>query len=415
MTFRNKQPLDLDEMVHRLSGEVSAPAAELGAAAVERGLDGVPVAWRLLPYGTFTITREGVTFEADFSPEDAREIVASFTAKGGKIPLDSRHFTYVLAEELGVEEAEVAEMLHSPLATFGFAALEARDDGLWVAGAEYHPLGRKLLAQGVLRWFSPVIRGLLDGALRVTSVTFSNQPAIDHLPALAAEAEAAAAAAVPSLDALAASLDALAGKARNRKTQTRKDPTMTKKLLEQIAPLVGLEAIALGDDGALPEAAAGDLAARLAALAAELKALRDVRAQAFAALALSDDADPATAAAALEGLKAKGAAHDELRRRVDALALEAETRRKSDLTERGLREGKLTRAMADGWAKGLDSAALEAYLAQAPVIVPQGALDTARLPQPDSLALTETDREIARKCGLDPKDVEAAWKKHRSA
>ena len=38
MTFRNLQPLELDEMMRRLSGEMAAPAAELGAAAVERGL-----------------------------------------------------------------------------------------------------------------------------------------------------------------------------------------------------------------------------------------------------------------------------------------------------------------------------------------------------------------------------------------
>ena len=76
------------------------------------------------------------------------------------------------------------------IAALGFAALEAREDGLYAVEIELLPLASKLFELGCLRYFSPVIRGL-DGKspLRITSVAMDNVPALSNLPILAASGE----------------------------------------------------------------------------------------------------------------------------------------------------------------------------------------------------------------------------------
>jgi phage I-like protein len=399
----------LNSDLQDLGNLVALGLHDLGTAparAVERAADGVPTAWRLFGWGPFTITREGATVRGDFTPEAADIIVASFEGKGGKIPLDAKHFLFHLAQDLGIEESEVTRLLPDGRGTFGFAALEKRDDGLWLSDIEYVPPARALMARGVFRHFSPVVRGLSDGRLRITSVAFTNQPAIDRLDALVAES--APEPAWRSVDALAASLDAAVAASANRRTGKRnKDMD---KLLAKLAALLGMDTIALSDDHAVPDT----VVEKLDALAGEIVRLRtshqaatDFLAEARGPLALSEDADLATAAAALRGLAAKAGQADDLKARVDALALEAENRKRAEVVERGLSEGKLTRAMLDsGWCKGQDAAALSAYLECAPVIVPAGdKIDRSKLngPDPDTVALSEDDRKILAMLGVTDK------------
>jgi len=374
-------------------------------AHVERDADGVPTAWRIFGYGPVRITRDGRTLEGEFTPHHAAEIVAHFRRKGTPIPLDSRHFTFRLAESLGVDETDIIDLLKTDSATFGFAALEARDDGLWLTGAEYHPLARRLIAEGTLRYFSPVLRGLAAGPLRLTSMTFTNTPATDGQLAIAADAEPA----LPysDIDSLAASLDALRASA----TQSRAKPKEAQmdKLLNAIAALTGRDAIALSDDGTVPD----DIIDALSTLTTELGALRGARndAGAFLAavrapLALADDAPLTHVEGAVLALAEKAKTADDLRARVDALAAEAEGRRHRELVDRGLSEGKLTEDMAANWAAKQDAAALEAFLQHAPRVVPVNlSLDRGALPRADAVALTAEDRQIAAQCGITEEDM----------
>jgi phage I-like protein len=389
----------------------AAPAA--GPLRVERDQSGVPVAWRLFAFGPVSITRDGETLQGEFTEAAADSIMQHFAQKGGKIPLDSRHFLFMLAQEMGVDESEVLRLLPDGRGTFGFAALEKRPDGLWVVAVEYVPLARRLMAEGIFRYFSPVLRGLADGRLRITSVAFTNNPAIDQLDALAAEGETEPA--VYDIDALAASLDAVSAASANRssKPQPKGHHPMT-KLLAALASLLGLDSLALGDDGTAPDG----LADQIATLAGEhnrLKAQETAQKSFLAgvrdALALGDGSSLETAQAAILGLRAAADQAGSLKTRVDALELEAESRRRQEVVDRGLAAGKLTKAMLDSaWLKGQDAAALSAYLDFAPVVCPPGRLDRATLATPDAVALSASELNIASLLGISPEAMLATKK-----
>ncbi len=382
----------------------------LAPAAVEFA-GGVPVAWRLFRFGPLTITREGATMAGEFTPEAADSIMEYFAAKGGKIPLDSRHFLFALAQEMGVDESEVLRLLPDGRGTFGFAALEKRADGLWVVDAEYLPLARRIMAEGMFRYFSPVLRGLSDGRLRITSVAFTNSPAIDQLDALAASCDEAPA--CQHIDALAASLDAARAESANRssKPQPKGKPRMN-KLLAALASLLGLDSLALGDDGTAPDG----LADKIATLAGEhnrLKAQEAAQKSFLAgvrdALALGDGSSLETAQAAILGLKAAADQAGGLKSRVDALELEAETRKRDAIVEQGLAAGKLTKAMLDSeWIKKQDAAALSAFLEFAPVVVPVGSLDRSKLAKADPLPLSDDQSRLFGLLGVTAEEARAA-------
>jgi len=380
--------------------------------AVVRDENGVPAAWRLFAYGPFSITRDGKTLSGEFTPEAADAIMAHHRQKGGKIPLDSRHFLFRLAEHFGVSEQQVASLLPDGRGTFGYAALEAREDGLWLTDVEYVPLAYSLMAEGVFRYFSPVIRGLADGRLRITSVAFTNEPAIDRLESLAADTGEEPV--FGSVDALAASLDAVAASATAAAHKGKKEPVM-EKLLVALASLLGMDSIALSDDNTVPEdvvSKINDLAGEVDTLRAGREAQRSFIATAAEALALGDDPDLNKIEAAIRGMKAKAGQADELKSRLDALELEAETRRRAEVVQRGLEEGKLTKALIESeWGKAQDAAALEAYIANAPVLVPGDRVNTKKLRQPDTVTLSDDDRTILSLVGVtDPAAQEQAAK-----
>ena len=94
----------------------------------------------------------------------------------------------LVAEAAGKTEAEIVALTGDKHLAAGFAKLEQRADGLWAVDADWVPLGAELLKQKVMRHYSPVIRGLKAGPLRITSVTLTNTPAIDNQDAIAASA-----------------------------------------------------------------------------------------------------------------------------------------------------------------------------------------------------------------------------------
>lgn len=395
---------------------IALGVVDLGAVpAVERDAAGVPVAWRLFPIGRTEITRNGdERIALDFTREMFAAIVGYFQEKGVKIPLDSRHFLYRLAEKFRVDEIEVLRLLPDGRGTFGYADLELRDDGLWAVNVEYVPLARDLMAEGIIRWFSPVLRGLSDGRLRITSVAFENEPAINNLDALAAAAETPPC----TLAEIGRAVDSLAGGAHdhsqspNRNRQQQKGGNVN-KLLSSLAGLLGLDSLSLGADNDAPQG----VVEKIDGLKAELPGLRQAKAAADTflgavrdALALGADADLNAAQGAILGLAEKARQADGLKTRVDALELAAETRKRDELIEQGRTAGKLADGPQLEWARKQDSVALGAFLAVAPVVVPVGQIPRDGLGNPDALSLTAAERKVAGQMGLAEADVLASKK-----
>ena len=163
---------------------------------VEKDEDGLPKAWRVFPFGPVSITRDGVTLSGEFTQDDADKIIGHFNKKGEKIPIDANHMLERVADFLKCEEMDISKLTGEKSLAMGFGAFEKRADGLWIKDVEWLPLGSELMKQKVFRHFSPVIRGLKDGNLRITSLSVLNDPAIDNQDAIAASAETRASAAV---------------------------------------------------------------------------------------------------------------------------------------------------------------------------------------------------------------------------
>ena len=399
--------------------DLSSPATgdrrlTTGDIPVERDASGVPVAWRIFKLGVNEITREGETFSLDFTSEMFDQIIAYFAEKGAKIPLDSSHFLYYLAEKLQVSEDAIVKLIPDGQGTFGFGSLEKRTDGLWVTNVEYVPLARELMAQRIFRYFSPVIRGLVDGRLRVTSVAFINQPALNNLDAIAASAERGTGVSPVSILEIQGNLDALAASAditRNKNKQsvaaeelrrTKKEKEVN-KLLIAIAGLLRMDSISLGADGD----ASADVVTKLENFKTEVTGLRDGKQKSEdflktvkEKLALGADADSNVVVGKIIAVAADAGQATQLKARVDALELSAETEKRDKLVEQGVSEGKLVGELLD-WAKGQNSISLGAFLKVQRPVIDLGQVNLANLGNSDAVALTAEDKNVAKLLGLD--------------
>ena len=361
--------------------------------------DGVPVAWRLFGFGPFSITRDGLTYAGEFTEEHAAQILAYHKAKGNKIPVDSEHYLYRLSERLGLSEADVVAVLMDKRAAMAFGRLETREDGLWIVDVEWSDTAHAIMAEDLFRWFSPVVRGLVDGNLRITSVAMTNSPALDQLGSIAASAESA------NVEEWATV--ALSDLGRAIQPEHKGEQKGMKNLLALLGAMIGMtDAIALSDGEEFP----ADVMEKLQGIATELPLLRAAKetgdtflAAARDALSLSDDDGLNEVQGALLGLVEKAKNADELKTRMDALELSAETATREKVVAGGLASGKLTKALLESdWGKSQDSAALSAFLQHAPVIVPPGkATETRDLPDPDTVALTAEDRKVCAELGID--------------
>jgi len=377
----------------------------IGAARVERDEAGLPIAWQLFPFGEIQITQGGESLTGTFTPAMADSIVAFAAEKNMPVPIDAEHALAHLATMAGVEEADLLAAIPSGKLAIGFGELAKRADGLWLTDVEWTEIGRLLMTSGSFRWHSPVLRGRSDGRYRVTSDAVTNNPAINDLDALVAEAD-------DTMERDTLSLSDLTGATT---PPTKGEQPNMDKLLELLGALVGSnDAIALSD-GALP----ADVMQSLTAIRDELPALRQAKTDGDAfllaardALALGADADLNAVQGTLLGLveKAKGA--DALEDQVKTLMLESETRKLTELTTQGLAEGKLTAAVVESdWFKGQDATMLDAFLKAAPVVVKVGpTTDKTKLADPDTITLTDEDRAVCTQMGLDEADFLAAKK-----
>lgn len=376
---------------------------DLGTGAAEHVThsDGLPTAWRLLKFGEVSITQNGQTVKGMFRPEHADAIVAHAERKGTPIPVDSRHALFRLSASLGRDEEEVSRSLGSDLAV-AYGRLERRADGLWLSDVEWTEVGAEAIRRGHFRYFSPVIRGLADGRLRITSVALTNSPALDQLDAIAASAE--------EDHPRAPGTDPEHNPTRAATRRPAKRGAAMDKLLKLLGAITGTDQVALSDEGEAPE----DLLTALRSVAEELPALRTALGTVRSALALDADATTAQIEGALMAIAQKAQSADGLSERVAALESERDQAKKQALIDQAIDAGKLTKAMLP-WAQKADIAALMSFLDVAPVVVPQGTRVTdSDLPPQDTVALTAEDRKVSRLLGLSEEDMLAQKKADRA-
>ena len=208
-----------------------------------------PKPFRLFAVGENHLTRNGALSVLKLSAEEIRNIAAYQHNKGEKIPIDSRHALFLAAEKAGISENEAARSVPGGVAALGYAALEARPDGIYAVDVEFLPLAAELFRNGSLRYFSPVIRGL-DGKspLRITSIAMDNVPALNNLEVLAAS------------DTI---MPGYPGEKRKGSNMNKTEAAL--------AELLGVETLALSDD------TDAETAAKIAALGAEIADLRTAK------------------------------------------------------------------------------------------------------------------------------------------
>ena len=344
-------------MTNRIAG-AGTPDLEQPRCGVIRDKGGIPVEWTLLRLGANPIMQNGIPGNIELTPDGMQSILRYFREKGELIPVDSRHFLYELSVRKGLDESDVLRMLPSKTAAMGFGSLFEKD-GLLRFRVQWNDLAKTLLREKIFRYFSPVIRGLKNGPLRITSVALENEPAINGLDALAASAR-------PGPDDI-------------NQLQQGKETGMEKKQEEPIESEVKEEAVRPPE----PE------------LVREIRQILGLDEKTEASVLLL------TLKTAMEKAKAAEQLRDELEHAnavISELRRKEEERKKLELLDQGVREGKITPATRPWWEK-LDCVQLSAHLPQAPVLIRQGAMERDML-VPDTGALTAEDREVCRLFGF---------------
>lgn len=325
------------------------------------GGEGAPTEWRLLRTGENRLAKGGREMVLPLSFGDVSAIAAFQRAKGEKIPIDSRHALYLAASKFGCEESDLAALAPGGTGAVGYGNLEARSDGLWITDVEWLPLARKAVAEGMFRYFSPVLRGISDGRPRVTSVALDNVPALSGLDVLAAGGE---------------------------QNQATKETIMDEKLKKALAALlgVGADALPMGGEG-------GELAAKLEELAATIAEMK--KAAEKAERLEREIAD----------LKAR---NGELEAANTELAMAQETAEKGRMLDEAARDGRICNAQRESLSK-MPRGDLAAMLEGLPKgAFPMGGEPTAKPPRGAEGALTEAEKAVCRMTGVSEEDFAAA-------
>ena len=335
---------------------------ELGGenAAVERGADGAVTGWRLLKGGANELCKCGHRFVLDLSAEMLEGAAALQRDKGEKLPIDSRHALYWAAQKAGIEEGDALRQVPQGVAALGFGSLAMRGGDLWLTDVEWSPLAIEMMNGRMLRYFSPVLRGL-DGhsPFRVTSVAMDNVPALSGLPVLAAGQE-----------------------------QEQQEKTMNKKLEESLGRLLGAENLALG--GEQDEAIAvkiDELAEQMAQMQKRLEEAEKTIAELTAGKADAEKKAEAAEAKAEE------------------LELSAENGRKTALLDGALAAGRITNAQAEALKK-MDSVALGEFLAATDGQAVPGKGPAPKKDDKDGeIALSDVEKDMAQRMGVSEEEM----------
>lgn len=352
-------------------------------STVKQDANGVPEEWTLLHAGVNRLVKNGKDYELRLSVEDLDAIAAYQAKKGEAIPIDSNHYLHILAEKHGVEESEALRLIPSGVAAMGFGTLFREGDELRIR-AEWTPGAYELLKEKIFRYCSPVIRGLKEGPIRITSVAMENEPALNCEDVLAAGGEGD--------DADPEDIG------RNAIELKRLQDPIERALGRLLGKTAWNEIVLSGEDD--EEGAIERTAAAIEAKADTIAAMRE-------GLGIADGEPDDAMSAALDAVKERAGQAAALRQELDTMVCAAEEKRKAELIEQGLQEGKLTHALED-WARTQDCAVLASYLEHAPAVVPGRmafAPDKRRAPK---RSLSTADEEMIRKFGFDKDEYQRA-------
>lgn len=350
---------------------------------VIRDENGVPVEWTLLRIGTNPICQEGRDGSLVLSAEAMRQIMEYHTKKGELIPIDSEHYLYELANQKKLDEGETLKLFPGGVAAMGFGTLALSGEDLRIK-VKWNPPAYEMLKEKIYKYFSPVIRGLENGPLRVTSVAMTNTPAINNLDALAASANT-----VSDLS--------------DRSDQSDRKGNMS-KLEEALKRLTGRDSIALG--GETSEEEKDKLACEVEEKASLIEQVKQL-------LGLEGDATLDAVIAALKAETEKAKSADEKQAQIDELAASAEKKAHADLIARGRAERKIVDADME-YVNSLDSKALSAYLDHAAPKFPAPLEHKPSERTSDAVALSAIDRiaiDSLRNAGV--RDAETEYLKRK--
>ena len=339
---------------------------------VRRDEQGVPVEWTLLRIGDNPICQEGEDGNISISPEQMNAIVEYFEKKGEEIPIDSEHYLYELASKNKIDESEALKLFPGGVAALGFGQLKLVGNALRIR-VKWTPSAYKFLKEKIYKYFSPSLRGLENGPLRVTSVAMTNTPAINNLDALAASA--------------------------NKRPATGGKVKMS-KLENALKRLLGRDSIAL-------EAETDETKNKNDEIACEVEEKASLIEQVKQLLGLEPAATLDEVIAALKEEVDKAKTADEKQEKLDELAASAEKAEHERQVARGRAEGKIVEADME-YVNSLDSKALKAHLDHTARKVPLARV-SAPARRSDSAALSAVDRvaiDCLRNAGIENAESE---------
>ena len=281
---------------------------------VKQDANGVPEEWTLLHAGVNRLVKNGKDYELRLSVEDLDAIAAYQAKKGEAIPIDSNHYLHILVEKHGVEESEALRLIPSGVAAMGFGTLFREGDELRIR-AEWTPGAYELLKEKIFRYCSPVIRGLKEGPVRITSVAMENEPALNCEDVLAAGGEGD--------DADPEDIG------RNSVELRRLQDPIERALGRLLGKTAWNEIVLSGEDD--EEGAFERTAAAIEAKADTIAAMRE-------GLGIADDEPDDAMSAALNAVKERAGQADALRQELDTMVCAAEEKRKAELIEQIQRE-----------------------------------------------------------------------------
>ena len=343
---------------------------------VIRDENGVPVEWTLLRIGSNPICQEGRDGSLVLTAEAMNQILDYHAKKGELIPLDSEHYLFELANQKKLDEGETLKLFPGGVAALGFGSLALSGEELRIK-VKWNPKAYEMLKEKIYKYFSPVIRGLENGPLRVTSVAMTNTPAINNLDALAASATI--------------------------KPATGGKENMG-KLEKALSRLLGRESIALEAENKEEEKDK---------IACEVEEKASLIEQVKQLLGLAADASLDEVIAALKAETEKAKTADEKQAQIDELAASAEKKAHADLVAKGRAERKIVDADME-YVNSLDSKALSAYLDHAAPKFPAPLEHKTTERKSDAAALSAVDRiavDSLRNAGV--KDAETEYLKRK--
>ena len=365
-----------------------APAFALSSVSTDE--QGLPARFRVLGWGTTSFTQEGNQAAFDFTKEQAQNIVDQFSQRSSDLPIDCEHLAFQVAKALKMEEQDLSPF-YMAKAAIGWWKPEVGEDGLYAVVTKWSDLATKIIKNRLWRYFSPVIRGIQSGQIRITSIALTNTPALDQLDELVASA------AVSSILKLKANVIAL-----NRTTKKTKGTDMN-KVYAALISIFGADAVALSAEGEITNDDA--LAKQVTAFHQKNTTLTQTMRKELALSAdTSLDSLTGTFIASVAKAKADALALSTVTAERDAMVTAAAEKEHEDLMAAGLAAGKLASKEIEAWAKTQTNEILKAWLAAAPAMVQPGRIVTPDKPQ-DANALSSELNQMAKGMGLSTEDI----------